>query len=81
MEQRVLYKEDSKNLLELVQKYLSADLIEVCCVEGIITIFDKKLQCVSCGCKEETKLIKFGGVLMCAECIDHVHGFAERTDE
>ncbi len=77
---KVIGKEDSlKEIFKAAR--INTEFIEVTYGEGIVIIQPKRLQCVQCGCDDESKLIKRSGVLVCTDCINEMQDFVNRTKE
>ena len=78
MTKKVLSRELLEKVLKLAE--IETEFIEVSYSKGIVIVEPKHLQCVQCGCTDETKLIVKGGVHVCTECIEDMQDFVERTE-
>lgn len=56
-------------LKDLISQEITTEFVEVTYDNGIYIVKPKHLQCVQCGCKNESKLIIRNGVHVCSKCI------------
>ena len=79
---KVIRRDDTnalRNMLMLAN--IDSECIEVVYTDQMLVIKSKHLECVTCGCNDETKLIRQNGIILCTKCIEKYAGFSKRTED
>lgn len=58
-----------RDLLKDLLSNITTEFVEVTYGNGIYVVQPKYLQCVQCGCTDESRLVVKNGVHLCTKCI------------